>query len=1253
LSNKPKEQATMKTSATFAVLFLAATGLMAQTNSDSTAQYTGTVVDDQGRPVPGAEVDCYEYQNPPVMMGREFRQPELKQHTVTDAKGAFAVASSPMTIFVLVKKTGLAPAWKTWPSGDDSSEPLVLAAPTTLSGVVTNESGQPVSDAEVWVSEATVPVENDRYSQENDIFGRLARECFSARTTADGHFQIGNFPADARAALAVAEPGLAERPTAGHYLGSQEYQSGQQDIKLLLAPAGTIEGKAFVQETGQPVPNVEVWLLPSDGNSAAHGPVKSGADGTFRIPDLQPAKYNVWAVLPDGLMASSTIVPDYDLATVAAGETNRDVVIRTTAGILVEVSVVSTNDLKPLPNVAVTSFRLTAYTGNDGVAQFRLMPGTNWFSATKQDWSPRQTTADIQSGQVNHVRIEMTPPPHVTGIVRDSTGVPAPGVRVSFHPGQYPMAPFNEETSTDENGRYELVIRQDSRTFLSWDGPINPINFIMARDLKRNRATIQELGDINSDPFHQKIEPIPTNIDLTLQPGVTISGSVKEAGGMPIANIAINLTILSGHSFASVENKPVKTDAQGSFSYPALPQGREYDIFNLTARGYGSAYGNAKPEDTKTNRYEFPTIVLKKADRILAGQVLGVDGKPVAGVPVRFFGQGQRMNFADNIKSDGNGHFAFDGVCEGPVTVSAEYEHTSANAAAQGGDTNVILRLGITMVQSQPFLTPPIKLAGTVRDSRGKAVAGVKMTMFSYQSGLISSETDSRGRYEFTWQKRLNNEENEWLLARDFSNNSAAVHQIDAATTNLDLTLQDGITLSTRVSDTDGERLTNATATVTLWHGNRGTTVDSQPTMADERGNLRIRALPRGQKYEVEITTPGHTSDRRRLEADQTQTQLLELSPVVLTPADDDVAGQVLDNEGKPAPGIEVQMFSSGMPTPRTTTDANGHFEYHKVRRGSLSFMAGLPIAGSSALSNTGYAKGKSGDTNVVIHLGTGGLQYSDVRVTTSGTVFDPSGAPDPGAFVAVLSSSGSHSQARSDANGKYSFQWRTVIVSTNKAEMFVRDPEHNWAATADWDTNTTSLDIHLKPGLMLLGSVENSRGRPVTNAIVQLVPFPPADPRWGMNRQPPTNATVRGLYSFTALPQGTPYRVRVSADGYWPTNILVAAADTKVEKLELPKIVLELADQQVAGQVLGLSGKPCRGAEVTIEDEDMPPKHVSHTDANGHFVISGVRKGLLNARATFSVTGDNPQYLQCSNQVHGGDNNVVLRLRARQGGAR
>src|ERR1019366_9990675 len=123
--------------------------------------------------------------------------------------------------------------------------------------------------------------------------------------------------------------------------------------------------------------------------------------------------------------------------------------------------------------------------------------------------------------------------------------------------------------------------------------------------------------------------------------------------------------------------------------------------------------------DSKTNHYEFPAFVLKRADRKLAGQILGRDGKPVAGARVNMSGQGQLM-FRE-AKPDGQGHFHFDGVCAGEVRVNARY-YTSpdfrnseeGDVKAQGGDTNVVIRLGINSYNSEKFLSPPIKLAGTV-----------------------------------------------------------------------------------------------------------------------------------------------------------------------------------------------------------------------------------------------------------------------------------------------------------------------------------------------------------------------------------------------------------------------------------------------------------------------------------------------------------------------------------------------------------
>ena len=106
------------------------------------------------------------------------------------------------------------------------------------------------------------------------------------------------------------------------------------------------------------------------------------------------------------------------------------------------------------------------------------------------------------------------------------------------------------------------------------------------------------------------------------------------------------------------------------------------------------------------------------------------------------------------------------------------------------------------------------------------------------------------------------------------------------------------------------------------------------------------------------------------------------------------------------------------------------------------------------------------------------------------------------------------------------------AVSSATKPVILARDPAHNLAASGEIDTNTTSLDLHLQPGLTLSGEVRDSDGRQVTNAIVKLMPFPPDDKRSNLNQMPPTNASPEGLYFFSALPQGIPYRVNVSAVG-------------------------------------------------------------------------------------------------------------------------
>src|ERR1035437_10097915 len=338
--------------------------------------YSGTVVNAQGQPVANAEVDFYQY---PAQIN--FGRLDLisKQHVVTDGKGAFLFSSPQAGTVAVVKKAGFAPAWKTWNTAPEStSETLVLVAPTPLAGIVVDEKGQLVPNADVWVSMAVAKAENGMGRSPNMLFGKPAREIFSARTSADGRFRIENFPAGAEANLAVRKAGKALHQVAANFGGmglTLPFESGQQDIKLVLDPAGSIEGKVTVRETGQGLPGVKLRLRPTEGSYLLETPeaVSSGADGTYRITDIAAGVYQLGADVEQPL---AEWVTENVPVTVKAGETVRNLQVQAMKGGVLEVTVVTKDDQKPVANIAVAAYsemyQSSGSTGSNGVSLMRL-----------------------------------------------------------------------------------------------------------------------------------------------------------------------------------------------------------------------------------------------------------------------------------------------------------------------------------------------------------------------------------------------------------------------------------------------------------------------------------------------------------------------------------------------------------------------------------------------------------------------------------------------------------------------------------------------------------------------------------------------------------------------------------------------------------------------------------------------------------------------------------------------------------------
>jgi Carboxypeptidase regulatory-like domain len=559
---------------------------------------------------------------------------------------------------------------------------------------------------------------------------------------------------------------------------------------------------------------------------------------------------------------------------------------------------------------------------------------------------------------------------HLGGTVRDASGAPAAGVLVSFHPGQFPGASPYMETRTDARGGYEFLIEPQASNGV-WMGSINPVNFVLARDVERNLAAIQEF------------ESMPTNIDLELQPGITLVGVVNDNAGAPISSAMVNLRMLAGHSLPSLTEKPAGVNGQGLFSFPALPQGREYMLDRVTAPGFGSAYDRVEAKDTQTNRYDFPILALKRADQVLAGQVLGPDGQPLAGASVRFNGEGQRE--WPVAKTDDAGHFVFDEVCEGEVHVSANWNGAPGSgifltdggglgARARAGDTNIVIKLRDPNVFGNNFSRQTVN--GTVVDSSGAPASGVRITVA--HSGLRnqSAWTDASGNYKIQWvpfpvlgptAPKIKSS----VVARDFARNLAATGQFDESSGPVDLRLLDGLTLTGSVQGPDGEPVTNARVGLVMTLRKAGESLEDAVT--DAQGAFEFKTLPQEQDatYYVRVSASGLGSvPHARAQIDPAHAGTLVVPPVKLKSANLPVAGVVLGPDDKPLPGIWVNLGGAGQPGGNAMTDADGRFVFHNVVAGSVLGSVGMAATDTRpALSGT--FKAQSGDTNVVVKVKT------------------------------------------------------------------------------------------------------------------------------------------------------------------------------------------------------------------------------------------------------------------------------------------
>jgi len=871
------------------------------------------------------------------------------------------------------------------------------------------------------------------------------------------------------------------------------------------------------------------------------------------------------------------------------------------------------------------------------------------------------------------------PPPFViTGNVRDRAGAEAAGVQVALYPGGYPGAPKFAQAITDANGRYALTVHFNTPPPFIMH-PAIPRNCIMARDPGKNLATIVEIGWL------------PQKLDLDLKPGLRLSGSLKDPAGKPLENIPLDLGFQSRNEWFKLTSTPLMTDAAGAFTVYGLPQGMQYIVINEdTPPGYGTVGISLNSDETAGSEDQLPPFVLKRADRKLAGQVVGPDGEPVPGAKVVLKGDGQPRGKVEDFDpgegqqttTDALGNFSFGRVCEGTVQIAADGMDSEGwsrqgGVRAHGGDMNVSIRFPIN-VRFSGLGAKFVRVSGRVLDPSGVPVPGVRICCTPQNYAVTS---DAEGKYSITWiHEDYGNQL--WVHMQDFQRHLALNYELQEKPVAQDLHLLPALTLAVKVQDANGKPITTAHAGDLMtkgggprsWWGNPvyaqadgsnyGAAIhDGSAAIADSQGVIRIPDLPQRGYYRAVITAPGYGAAAIEAQPELTDTNRLELPPVVLKAASLSLAGRLLNAGGVPVPNFGVSLGGGGQAGQFARTDDTGHFIFNSVCAGAVQLCARIP--NSKGTLTLAFAQAHAGDTNVTLRVPINGTPSPESRyVTVSGRVLDTSGAPLAGAFISCppIHSTNKSQEITSGTDGRYSLMWISeTMPGASRLWVHVQDFQHHLALGQELYESAPNTDLWLQPALTLSVKVQGEDGRPISAARADdllahgdnrsFYLYDNADrhdyyfnaaSRDGI----PPGPDGQGVIQVRDLPPWAEYSITVAAPGYGAAILIVKPADGRPGIFQFPLVVLKKAGLKLSGTVVSTDGEAVGGVELRLRDFRQAgvgqPDAAVTTDEHGAFCFPSVCEGP--ARVFIDNHGMNG-FNNSQTDASGGQTGVIVKL--------
>lgn len=628
--------------------------------------------------------------------------------------------------------------------------------------------------------------------------------------------------------------------------------------------------------------------------------------------------------------------------------------------------------------------------------------------------------------------------------------------------------------------------------------------------------------------------------------------------------------------------------------------------------------GSARPADPaqperegpRGGRVQFELDVDPEGPLPLEGQVLGPDGKAIAGAEVRLDSNPPRTT-----KSEDDGTFQFTKL------VGRTYALTATSGTLIG---TVIYKL---TDQSDPAvirLSEGVKLVVTVTDATTKAP--IANATVRGEAREPAAKTDASG--EATLAPLAPGWVAAQAVADGYAPNTAfTTVGSGGATGKLAIALRKGYPVSGRVVDDKGKPI--AKARVSFQGGAEwGLGIDDRDDRADNitdaKGRFTIPAVAAGEHTLYAVDGEHEPARERITVADRALTDL----EIVMKPGGR-IAGKVVDASKQPVPfatvrvaGADDQMFTVG--ARQTTTDKQGVFELRGLSRTKLAMRAESDVAASTVTTVDLGATAEQTNLELVL----------DQTGSIAGTVVDETGAavaevtvhayPDftSGSPPQDALAFSSLSTATTDGAGGFAIRglpqgaWRLDAVRSSTVGM-------RWGQGR---TQAKTGDTNVRLVLATPGGI---KGKLVIAGASQ----PPALAMVQLGWQPPTPA-FDGTFDIRDVEPGV-HHLTIRGPSFTDHEQKVEVEAGKV--LELGTLTLQRG-RRLIGKVVDASGSPVPDARVRLGEwlvtlegeqadafeniEQQQGIRATKTGQDGTFELVGIPQKATHAMASHPTLG-------------------------------